>query len=199
MPDSLCFCNNSLVIERNAPDGDMSRYQVLVVDPATFTPTSQLDLPAALGIRALSGSVGSKYLLAVDQDGQTFTAFDLGSLPSGSSQREAKMTRIPIPHPRSGAGLQQLAVTPDGKTVVYHDPNYLALLNVENSAFSLAGPLQGPIGLRDQVHASSNSQRLIYRMLADSQTSRGTWEIHDLSTSQEPDVTFPFGATLFLS
>ena len=64
--------------------------------------------------------------------------------------RAEERRQIPIPHPGS-AGMRQLSVTPDGKTVVYHEPNFLALLSVEDNTFSLAAPLQGPIGPRTPV------------------------------------------------
>ena len=43
-PETVCFSNDSLVVLCNGGR------QVLVIDPATFTPIDQLDLPVALSI-----------------------------------------------------------------------------------------------------------------------------------------------------
>jgi hypothetical protein len=190
-PESICFCDRWLVLVRDVSGRNSMKLQVLIVDPDTFAPAWQLDLPAEFAIRAASGAAGSKYLFAVDSAGQSLMAFDLGVLAPPGGRREAKLTRIPIPHPRSPAGLHQLGVTPDGKTVVYHEQKYLALLAVGNGTFTLQGPFQGPHGSADDVRVSANSRSLTYRVLADSRTSRGAWKIQDLPLPQEPGMTFP--------
>ena len=139
----------------------------------------------------MCGAAGSKYLFAVDPDGQSLVAIDLELCAAERVRCEAKLTRIPVPHQRSPTASHELSVTADGKTVVYHEQNYLALISVGDGTFTLQGPLQGPNRPGDNVHASANPQKLIYRAMADSRTTRGSWEIRDLALPQGPGARYP--------
>ena len=186
---SICFCKDSLLVARETFVNQFSNFQVLTVDPKTLSPAEELDLPAALRIRDVSGSAGCKYLFAIDQGGQMLTAIDLAHLDAGNTDREAKLTRIPLSHAKQFQGWGELGVTPDGKTAIYHEWNNVVLLSIGKDG-SLS-TRQVPDGPCQEVHTSANSQSLVSQVGVSSPTGRGSWQIHDLPDLQKSLVTLP--------
>ncbi len=187
---SIYFCKDWLVVVRGAFVNQFSNFQVLVVDPETLVPTRELDLPTAFEVRAASGSVESRFLFAVDREGQMLTAIDLEFLDPGSGPREAKLTQIPIAHRQDAQGPHILAVTPDGKTVVYNELGYMVVVDARDGRFS-STQVQLTLGNWNQVQVSANSQRLVCRK--GSSAARSSWSIYDFANLQKPALTFPVG------